>query len=195
VFANFSAILGTAVLAANSLLLRILSVASFAIDGAAFAVETLAGTMLGRRDAGGLRRLHRMALVTGEAFALPLIAVVVAFPEAVFGVLTSHADVVRDASALAPWLVPVIGIGAIAYMYDGLFLGLTEGRRLRNAMLASAVFVFLPLAWAARVLENNSLLWGALAAFMVARVVTLGFVWIRESRRSMFGTCAPIADR
>ena len=195
VFANFSAILGTAVLAANTLLLRILSVASYAIDGAAFAVETLAGTMLGQRNDGGLRRLHRMSLIAGEAFAIPLVAIVVAFPGAVFGVLTSHDAVVRDAAALAPWLVPVIGIGAIAYVYDGLFLGLTEGRRLRNSMLASAVVVFLPLAWAARALDSNTLLWGALTAFMAARVATLGGIWLRESRRTMFGTRATATVR
>ena len=85
----------------------------------------------------------------------------------------------------------MIGIGAIAYVYDGLFLGLTEGRRLRNSMLASAVVVFLPLAWAARALDSNTLLWGALTAFMAARVATLGGIWLRESRRTMFGTRAP----
>ena len=63
--------------------------------------------------------------------------------------------------------------GSLAYMYDGLFLGLTEGRRLRNAMLVSTIAVFLPLCGAALWLRNNHVLWGAMAAFMAARAATL----------------------
>ena len=64
-------------------------------------------------------------------------------------------------------------VGALAFMYDGLFLGLTEGRLLRNSMLISTGLGFLPLALLALYLENNHLLWGALALFMAVRTLTL----------------------
>jgi MATE family multidrug resistance protein len=87
--------------------------------------------------------------------------------------LTSHEDVVAASAEYAPWLVPVLLFGSLAYMYDGLFLGLTEGRRLRNAMLLSTIGGFLPLCAAAVWLGNNHLLWAAMAAYMAARTATL----------------------
>ena len=179
IFANFSSILGTAVLAANSILLRLLLVASFLIDGAAFASESLAGVFVGARNRAALRRLFRLSLLVGEGFALLFLAVIFARPRAMLGLLTSHEEVVDLAMAWAPWLIPVLLFGALAYMYDGLFLGMTEGRRLRNSMLFSTLCVFLPVAALALAWDSSPLLWAGLTAFMAARAVTLG--WMSRS--------------
>ncbi|MDH3593014.1 MAG: MATE family efflux transporter, partial [Planctomycetota bacterium] len=61
-----------------------------------------------------------------------------------------------------------------AYMYDGFFLGLTDGRTLRRSMAFSLLVVFLPLAWFAVRQGSNAWLWGAMVAFMASRTVTLG---------------------
>ena len=179
IFANFSSILGTAVLAANSILLRLLLVASFLIDGAAFASESLAGVFVGAGDRAALRRLFRLSLLAGEGFAVLYLAVVFLRPRAMLGLLTSHGDVVELAMAFIPWLIPVLLFGALAYMYDGLFLGMTAGRQLRNSMLFSTLGVFLPVAFLSLVLGGTHLLWVGLLAFMVARVATLG--WMSRS--------------
>jgi len=175
VFTNFSSMLGTTLLAANTILLRLLSLAAYLIDGAAFASESLAGIFRGGGDREGLRRLFRLSLVTGEAFALVVLAALFARPRLVYGVLTSHEEVVELAVAHGGWLVPTLAFGALAYMYDGLFLGLTEGRTLRNSMLFCTLAVFLPPALLALHLESNHLLWASMAAFMAARTVTLGW--------------------
>ena len=179
IFANFSSILGTAVLAANSILLRLLLLASFLIDGAAFASESLAGVFVGARDKASLRRLFRLSLLIGEAFAILYLAVVFIRPRKMLGLLTSHEDVVDLAMAWMPWLIPVLLLGALAYMYDGLYLGMTEGRRLRNSMLFSTKGIFLPVAALGLALGGSHLLWVALLAFMAARAVTLG--WMSRS--------------
>ncbi len=90
----------------------------------------------------------------------------------VLGLLTSHADVIAASADFMPWLVPVLLFGSLAYMYDGLFLGLTEGRRLRNAMLVS-LLIFAPSCWVAVRLDSNHGLWASMALFMVARALTL----------------------
>ena len=77
------------------------------------------------------------------------------------------------ALSYAPWLVPCLLLGSLAYMYDGLFLGLTEARALRNSMVFSTLAVFLPAALLALWLGHNHLLWGSLALFMLARAATL----------------------
>jgi MATE family multidrug resistance protein len=118
--------------------------------------------------------LFRLSLVTGVGFAALFLVGLFFDPELLLGVLTSHRDLIVLARFYAPWLIPVLIFGALAFMYDGLFLGLTEGRRLRNAMLVSTFVVFVPLAAAAYYRESNGLLWLAMALFMVARTVTLG---------------------
>ena len=172
-FTNFSSILGTVILAANAVLLRWVMLAAYLIDGAAFATESLAGILFGTGDRSALRRLQRLALRVGLAFALPFSALAILRPAAPIRLLTSHPQTVETALQYLPWLAPVLLFGSLAYIYDGLFLGLTAGRALRNAMLISTFVVFLPIAALALRVENNHLLWASLAAFMLARTVTL----------------------
>lgn len=173
VFTSASAALGTAVLAANTLLFRLFTLASYLVDGAAFATESLAGVFRGAGDPASLRRLTRLALAVGVVIPAPLVAVMALAPGWVLGLLTDHREVVDLAANLGLWLGPVLLFGAVAFVYDGLFLGLTEGRALRNAMLLSALGGFAPLAfWAVRSGDVH-LLWLSLVVFMAARAATL----------------------
>ncbi len=176
IFTNTSARLGTDVLAANSILLRLLTFAAFSIDGAAFATETLAGRMTGRADYRGLRHLLRLAIGTGVAFAALFALTLTLAPRTILGALTSHTDIVDLATLYAPWLSATLTIGAVAYVLDGFFLGITAGRVLRNSMVLSLIFAFLPMAAWGAAQANNHILWASMALFMVARVITLGRV-------------------
>ncbi len=170
---NFSAGLGVTVLAANTILFRLQILAAYLIDGAAFATESLAGILHGRGDRDGLRRRLRLAILTGEAFAVPVLLIMLLAPGLVYGLLTSHADVAALAACYAPWQAAVLLIGAVAFMYDGFFIGLTEGKVLRDQMALSFLVFFLPLALIAGRVGSNDLLWAAMTLFMAARAVTL----------------------
>jgi MATE family multidrug resistance protein len=172
-FTNFSSIMGTIVLAANSVLLRLFTLAAYMIDGAAFATESLAGIFRGQRSLPALRYVLRLSMIVGLAFTALVLGALFAAPQTLFGVLTSHGELIELATRYAPWLIPVLLFGALAFMYDGLFLGLTEGRVLRNAMLVSLFAGFLPLALAGLWSRNNHLLWSAMAVFMMLRAWTL----------------------
>jgi len=173
VFINLSSVLGTGVLAANAILQRLQSLAAYLIDGAAFATESLAGILRGADRPGELHRLVRLAMVTGVGFGLAFLAGLALAPGSVLGLLTSHQEVIATARTFVPWLTPVLVLGAVAFIYDGLFIGLTSGRALRNSMLVSSLVVFLPLALWAVARDSNHLLWLAMAAFMAARAGTL----------------------
>jgi MATE family multidrug resistance protein len=175
VFTNFSSLLGTGVLAANAILIRLFYLAAYSIDGAAFATESLAGVFRGAGEAGGLRRLVRLSMLTGVGFAAVFLAVFYTFPRPILALLTDHRDVAARALAASPWLIPVLLAGAAAFVYDGLFLGLTAGRALRNSMLVSVFLVFLPAALAGLWLGSNPLLWLSMALFMTARAGTLAW--------------------
>ena len=172
-FTSLSAALGTAVLAANTILLRLFYLVAYGIDGAAFATESLAGILRGARDPAALRRLVRLAMTTGLLLPVPVLGAALLFPYPIYGLLTDHAEVVDLAARFGPWLVPVLLLGAAAFVYDGLFLGLTAGPALRNAMLLSVGLGFVPAALLAHAEGSNDLLWLAMALFMAARALTL----------------------
>jgi len=172
-FVNSSSFLGTLMLAANSVLLRLQTLAAFVIDGAAFASESLAGIFRGQDDPSSLRRLFRLSLLSGLGIVVLFLIGLFAAEGPILRLLTSHEELIAESRTYAPWLVPVLLFGSLAYMYDGLFLGLTEGPRLRNAMLLSTFAVFLPACGFAVWLGNNHALWAAMALFMAARTWTL----------------------
>ena len=172
VFTNCSALMGTVVLAANTVLLRLVMLVAYLVDGAAFASESLGGIFGGVADGESFRRLIKVAMVSGLLMTVPLLGLFLSAPQWIIGILTSHSEAIEVAMQYLPWLVPVLGIGAVAFIYDGLFLGLTAGRGLRNAMLVS-FGVFLPIAIVAVQRQDNHLLWFSLAAFMAARSLTL----------------------
>lgn len=174
-FLNFSSILGTRTLAVNAVLQRLLNFAAYLIDGVAYATESLAGVLEGAGSKAGLKRLLRLSFVSGLVFAGICLTALLAGPEAIYGLLTSHDDVVREALRYGVWLVPALLLGTLAYVYDGFFLGLTAGRALRNSMLFSTLVIFLPLAWVALEVQSNHLLWLALTAFLGTRAATLAW--------------------
>ncbi len=171
-FTNFGALISTTVLAANAILMRLQLVAAYLIDGAAFATESLAGIYYGRRDLHRLRQVLRLAMFTGLAFAVAVVTVLLLAPGAILGIMTSHAAVIDTARQYVPWMAPVLLFGAIAYIYDGFFIGITEGKVLRNQMVVSAL-LFLPVAWLAVRRGDNHLLWASMVLFMVGRAVTM----------------------
>lgn len=172
-FTNLSSVLGTTVLAINALLLRVVSLAAYFIDGIAFATESFAGIFRGKGERNQLMALLRLAgvssLVLGIAFALAFAL----FPLPLFRLLTDHPDVLSGVQRSVLWLLPVLGTGSIAYMLDGYFLGLTAGAILRRSSLTAALVGFAPLAVAAWHYRSSDLLWLALSSFMAARAITL----------------------
>lgn len=175
-FTELSSRLGPVALAANTLHLRWISLVAFFIDGVAYAVESLAGIFYGEQRLDTLNRLVKLALLAGVAIAGSMVSLLILFPYTTLGWLTSHTEVVELAVSLRWWLIPVLVVGSAAYVFDGLYLGLTAGRSLRNSMILSAL-CFVPLALYAAQGRQLQGLWAALSLFMLARVVTLGVGW------------------
>lgn len=173
VFTAISSGLSTLVLATNTLLLQVVSFAAYFIDGIAFATESFAGQFFGQGERQQLKMLLGFAGGSSLALGLLFAMVFTVSTDALFGLLTNHADVLEAVHRFVLWLFPVLGFGAIAYMLDGYFLGLTAGRTLRNAALVSTGIGFLPLAYVAYRQQNEQLLWGALTVFMAVRSLTL----------------------
>ena len=174
VFTNLSATMGTGILASNTLLLQVVTLAAYFIDGIAFATESIAGNLQGQGASHQLIPLLKLAggssLFAGVSFAIAFGL----FPQFLFGLLTSHSEVVAQINNYVWWLLPILSFGSIAYMLDGYFLGLTAGKILRQSTLIAALLGFVPIAIAAWYFQVNHLLWLALTVFMMLRSITLG---------------------
>lgn len=174
IFTNLSSAMGTMTLTENALLLQVVTLAVYFIDGLAFATESLAGIFCGKEDNDQLTSLVGIsggsALILGVSLAL----VFVLFPQPLFGLLTNHAEVIDSINHYVSWLLPILGFGSIAFILDGYFLGLAEGPTIRSAALTATLLGFAPSAIAAWLFHSSHLLWLAMSLFMVARVVTLG---------------------
>jgi len=173
--------LGESTVAANALLLNGLMLTAYALDGLAHAVEALCGHAIGAHDRQALRR----ALVVAGGWSLLVsigFAAVFLLGGHVFIDLQTDIDSVRSAAyPYLPYLALLPLVAVWSYLLDGLFIGATRAREMRNAMLVSVV-IALPFAWMASGLGNHGL-WLAFLGFMALRAVTLGWVGWKLQRR------------
>lgn len=173
--------LGDATVAANALLFNGLMVMAFCLDGLANAVEALCGHAIG---AGDNHALRRALVVSGGWSLIGSIGYALFFGLAghVFVNLQTNLPEVRDiAYGYLPWLTALPVISVWSYLLDGLFVGATRGREMRDGMLISVAFYAL-LVWATRGLGNNGL-WLAFLSFMAIRGMSMAWLGLRIRRR------------
>lgn len=174
IFMRISSSQGTAVLTTNAVLMQVVTLAAYFIDGVAFATESLAGLCRGRGTPQLLSQLVKVASGTSLVLGLLFALMFVFNPFPLFRLLTNHYEILDQLGYYVPWLLPVLGFGSLAYMLDGYFLGLTQGRLLRRSMLIAACFGFAPLAAIASYLNSSGWLWLSFSVFMAVRALTLG---------------------
>ncbi len=119
-FTNSSSALGTVMLAANAVLLEVIALAAYFIDGLAFATESFAGMFHGEKNQHALVRLVRVSGGTSLGLGLGF-AIVFNLVPALFNLLTSHVEITDSVNSYVIWLFPILGFGSIAYMLDGYF--------------------------------------------------------------------------
>lgn len=173
-FTNFSATMGTRTLAVNTLLLQIITLAAYFIDGIAFATESIAGNLHGQGKKDELIPLLKLAGSTSLLAGLVFAIMFCLFTQSLFSLLTNHNEIIEQLNYYVWWLLPILSFGSIAYMLDGYFLGLTAGQVLRQSTIIAVLFGFMPMAIIAWYWQSKHLLWLALTLFMMTRSITLG---------------------
>lgn len=170
--------LGDVTLAANQVLLQFLQISAFALDGFAFAAEALVGQALGAHARADLRRAAILTSQWGLGFAAAMAAVFLAFGPWLIDVMTTAPDVRLASRVYLPWVVAMPVLGIAAWMLDGIFIGATRTRDLRNAMAISATVYAATLALLVPALGNHGL-WASLIVLNLVRAVTLGLRYPR----------------
>lgn len=140
--ANAGARLGTVQLAANHVLMQLVSIFAFVLDGFAFTAESRVGQALGRGSRHELRRAIRLTGEFSVGFGLLATLAALVFGGALIDLLTTNAAVREAARAVLPLAALAAIVGVPAWLLDGVFIGATQGRALRNAaILATALYI------------------------------------------------------
>jgi MATE family multidrug resistance protein len=168
-FAAQGARAGDLALAANAVLQNFVMIGSFFLDGMATAAEQLCGRSIGARDRAGFVRATRLALGWGLGFGIASSVVFLVGGPALIDLMTTSPEVRRVAREfiLFAALAPVLG--ALAYTLDGVYIGATWARDMRNLMLIA--FALYLATWWALTGYGNAGLWVSILVFLAARGV------------------------
>lgn len=172
-FTAKSAKYGDTLLAVNTLLLQFFTIYAYIVDGFAYAGEALAGKYFGAKDKSKLIKVTKLLFYWGIMMSVVFTIAYFFGDNLLLKVLTNNAEVIENIQPYLIWvyLIPLITFGA--FIWDGIFIGVTASASMRNAMLISTFLIFLPAYFILHFYFYNHGLWAAFMLFMIARFVTL----------------------
>ena len=177
-FTALSTGMGEIVLAANAILLHLQSIMAYALDGFAHAAEALTGSAYGARKPKTYQRSVKMTTIWAFGFSVLISAIYLIFGESILGLFTNIEEVLNTAKIYLPWMIiaPIISIWS--FQLDGIFIGASFTKEMRNAMLVSMLIYLALLQWLVPQWGNHGLFLG-LSLFMLIRALTLGWYYPR----------------
>ncbi|MEL6685880.1 MAG: MATE family efflux transporter [Pseudomonadota bacterium] len=191
-FLFFGADFGDVPLAANQILMQFLQVTAYALDGFAFSAEALVGQALGARARAALRRSAVLSSLWGGIICAVLALCFAIFGGAIIDIMTTAPDVRDTARVYLPYMVAAPIVGVAAWMLDGIFIGATRTKDMRNMMIVSAVIYFATVIPLMALFQNHGLWIGLLLNFIV-RGVTLGWKYPALEAEADKPASAPVA--
>ncbi|MEJ2538772.1 MAG: MATE family efflux transporter [Gemmatimonadota bacterium] len=183
-FTNQGALFGDDILAANHVLLQLVSLSAYLLDGYAHATEILVGRAVGSGASEAFDRAVRLSTGLSAASAVVLAILVLLGGPTLIRILTDLAPVRAIATDYLPWTATYILVSFAAFQLDGIFIGATGTPEMRNASIVS-FFGFLILSLALVPVAGNTGLWIAFVLFVLLRAVALG-VRLPSVRRARF---------
>ena len=169
-----SASMGDKILAANTLLMQLFTLFSYIMDGFAYAGESLVGRYTGAKDEPMLRKSVRYLLRWGMIITLLFTVIYYFWGEYILAILTNDRPVIDTAMEYMTWTVLVPITGFSAFLFDGIYIGATASKSMRNIMfVATAAFFIGYYALAPRM--GNDGLWIAFLIFLTLRG---GLMWL-----------------
>ena len=146
-FTVISARYGDVLLAVSSIMMKLLMIFSYFTDGFAYAGEALTGRYIGARDGQMVRQTVRWTFIWSMGIALIFMLIYHFAGVPMLKMMTSDLTVVTAAGGYLPWLLLMPVIGCAAFTWDGIYIGATASKDIRNSMLWAVVGFF--LVWGA----------------------------------------------
>ncbi|MDH3620319.1 MAG: MATE family efflux transporter [Gammaproteobacteria bacterium] len=171
--------LGPAILAANAVLMNFQNLTALGLDGVAHAAEAMVGKAVGQKDENSLRHTVRLTLRWSLIFAAGFTLLYLVAGPLIVRILTDLPEVRATSMTYFPWVVVLPLISVWCFLYDGVYVGMTRAREMRNIMLVSTFVIFLPVWYFTRPFGNHGL-WFALLVFLASRGIGMHLGYIRR---------------
>lgn len=178
--------LGGLVLAANAVLMNFQFLTSLGLDGIAHAAEALVGKAIGEKRRGALEHTVKLTLRWSLIFAVGFTAFYALFGTLIIGVLTDLEDVREAAIRYLPWMIASPIVSVWCFLYDGVYVGATRAKEMRNVMVFSTIVIFLPAWYLLQPLGNDGL-WLAFLLFMASRGIGMHLGYRKQIVGGTFG--------
>lgn len=172
-FTRVGAMQGTVMLAVNTLLMQFFTIFSYMMDGLAFAGEALCGRYLGADDRPRLRQTVRGLTVVGAVASLIFTIVYFAGGDAFLVLLSSEGAIVASSKEFFGWAVAIPLLSFMAFVGDGVMIGMTRTRAMLASMVVGAAVYFLLYLFLFPRIGNHGL-WIAFLAYLLSRGIVLG---------------------
>jgi len=162
---------GELIAAANILLLEFVSIAAYGIDGFAFAAEAISGKYFGAGNKQKFKQAVRYCFYWGFGLGAVYGLVYWLFGYNILNVLTDQKEVINIAMEYTVWLVMFPILSVIPFVWDGVYIGLTSSKAMRNTMLLSTIIFIASYYLLVNVWSNHGL-WLAMILFVLARGIS-----------------------
>ena len=178
-FTFVSSGMGDMILAANALLMQFFMLFSYFMDGFAYAGEALTGRYVGANNKALLARMLKRLFFWGFVVSAASVVIYLFFPNQILQILTNDNAVIETTKSFLFWTVLIPITGFAAFLWDGIFIGATASKEMRNAMVFSAVIFFICYYIATPILGNNGL-WLAFILYLSVRGITQT-IWAKKA--------------
>ena len=164
--------IGEDYIAANAILINLVFLSAFILDAYAFSTEGMVGYSLGKNDINLFKKIVKNSFILSSITGL--IISIIYFLINKFAIqLMSNIEVIKSlSSSYAVWLIIMPLISSFCYQFDGIFIGVSQTKELRNAMIFS-VFSYVVISLILADLLGNTGIWISLCLFMILRALSL----------------------
>lgn len=170
--------LGPLILAANAVLMNFQNLTAFGLDGLAHAAEALVGKAVGQKRRDVLEKSVRLTLRWSLVFSIGFTVIYLLAGPLIISVLTDLPEVREATIRYLPWMIASPLVSVWCFLYDGVYVGATRAKAMRDIMLVSTVAVFLPAWYFLQPLGNDGL-WLAFLIFMASRGIGMHIAYRR----------------
>ena len=171
--------MGDTILAVNALLMQFFMLFSYFMDGFAYAGEALTGRYIGAKNPLLLKHMIKRLFFWGFIVSAFSVVLYIFFPNQILHILTNNQEVIATTKSFTFWTILIPITGFAAFLWDGIFIGATASKEMRNAMVLSAI-IFFASYYTTRSFLGNNALWLSFILYLSFRGI-LQTLWSKKA--------------
>ena len=164
--------IGEDYIAANAILINLVFLSAFILDAYAFSTEGMVGYSLGKKDITLFKKIVQNSFILSSVTGLIISIIYFLINNFVINLMSNIEEIRNLSSSYAVWLIIMPLISSFCFQFDGIFIGVSQTKELRNAMIFS-VFSYLVISIFLTGLMGNTGVWISLCIFMILRALSL----------------------